>query len=100
MRDRSFDDSIAEIYAEDPDFAIEMIGSLLEDGEPEEIFAFLIQVTKAFGLTEEMTQQTGLDENDLRWPGRAGTAVPSLEKLKNLLQVVKLHVAEKRVATA
>ena len=99
-RDVSHDDAMAEMYAEDPDYAVEMIDSYLEDGEADVTFVFLVQVTKAFGLTDEMTAQTGLKESDLRWPMPAGAALPSLEKLRSLLRSMKLQVAEKRVTAA
>lgn len=99
-RDVSYDDAMAEMYAEDPDYALEMIDSYLEDGEADVTFVFLIQVTRAFGLTKEMLAQTGLNEADLRWPMPAGAVLPSLETLRNLLGVVKFQLADKRVSAA
>ena len=99
-RDVNHNDAMAEMYARNPDDAVEMIDSYLEDGEVEETFVFLVQVTRAFGLTEDMASQTGLKKNDLCWPIPAGAALPSLEKLRGLLQSVKLHLADKRVPAA
>jgi hypothetical protein len=32
MRDRDHDEAMAELYAKDPELAVEMINALLEDG--------------------------------------------------------------------
>ena len=99
-RDVSHDDAMAEMYAEDPGHALEMIDGYLEDGETDETFVFLIQVSRAFKLTKDMAEQTGLKENDLRWPIPEGAALPPLEKLRNFLRAVKLQLAERRVPAA
>ncbi len=46
---RSHDDAMAEHYREHPDHAVEMLNSILEDGEPGELLVALRQMTKAFG---------------------------------------------------
>ena len=47
MRDRSHDDAMAEYYREHPEYAVEMLNSILEDGEPGELLIALRQMTKA-----------------------------------------------------
>lgn len=99
-RDVNHNDAMTEMYARNPDDALEMIDSYLEDGEGGETFVFLVQITKAFGFTREVAAETGLKESDLRWPMPAGAALPSLEKLRKLLRSVKLQLGERRVPAA
>ena len=99
-RDVSYEDAMAKMYAENPDNALEMIDSYLEDGEADETFVFLIQVAKAFGWTAEVTEQTGLKQRDLRWPLPGGAALPPLEKSRSLLRAVRSQLVEKRVSAA
>lgn len=49
MRDRAHDDTIAELFREDPKLAVETLNSILEDGSQGELPITLRQMTKAFG---------------------------------------------------
>ncbi|WP_218117419.1 transcriptional regulator [Photorhabdus luminescens] len=48
MRDRSYDDAMAEVFRKDPAYAIELLNSILEDGEQAELLIVTRQMTKAF----------------------------------------------------
>jgi len=49
MRDSGHDEAVAELFQEDPAYALELLDSILEDGEQEELLIALRQMTKAFG---------------------------------------------------
>lgn len=49
MRDRPHDDAMAEVFAEDPAYAIQLLNAILEDGEQGELLIVLRQLAKAFG---------------------------------------------------
>ena len=49
MKDRTHDEAMAEIYREDPAYALQLLNSILEDGDQSELLIALRQMTKAFG---------------------------------------------------
>jgi len=51
MKDRAHDDAMAEAFRKDPAYAVELLNSILEDGDQGELLIALRQMAKAF---EEM----------------------------------------------
>jgi len=49
MRDRTHDEAMAELFQENPAYAVELLNSILEDGEHGELLIALRQMAKAFG---------------------------------------------------
>ena len=49
MKDKPHDEAMAELYCEEPDFAIVMLNAVLQDGDQPELMVTLRQMTKAFG---------------------------------------------------
>ena len=49
MRDRSHDEAMAEAYRADPALAIDLLKSILEDGDRGAILTVLRQMAMAFG---------------------------------------------------
>ena len=47
MRDRAYDEAMAELFQQDPAYALELLNSILEDGEQGELLIALRQMTKA-----------------------------------------------------
>jgi len=48
MKDRPRDDAMAENFRKDPAYAVELLNSILEDGDPGELLIALRQMTQAF----------------------------------------------------
>ncbi|WP_338845768.1 addiction module antidote protein [Massilia sp. W12] len=44
MKDRSHDEAIAELFKDDPEFAVQYLNQLLQDGESEDLMIALQQV--------------------------------------------------------
>ncbi|WP_422615549.1 DNA-binding protein [Photorhabdus luminescens] len=65
MRDRSHDDAMSEVFRKDPAYAIELLNSILEDGEQAELLIALRQMTKAFGRVRSATTEAELNPNQL-----------------------------------
>lgn len=65
MRDRAHDDAIAEAYREDPAFAVEMLNSILEDGDQSELLIALRQIAKALGGVQAIAEQAHLNTTQL-----------------------------------
>jgi DNA-binding phage protein len=52
MKSKPHDEAMAELYFEDPAFALGMINSILEDGDQAELLIVLRQMTQAFGSVQ------------------------------------------------
>ena len=57
MRDRTHDEAMAEAFREDPEYAIELLNSILENGDQSELLIALRQMTKAFGGMPEVAER-------------------------------------------
>ena len=80
-------------------YAAEMVNSLLEDGEPEEMLLFLRQLTKAFGGVRAVAEKAELNPTQLyRTLWAEGN--PSLSTLRAILKAMGLQLAVKRVSAA
>ena len=58
MKDRAHDDAMAELLRDDPDYAVQLLNSILEDGDQSELLIALRQMTKAFGGKVDPTVKT------------------------------------------
>jgi DNA-binding phage protein len=47
MKDKPHDEAMAELYREEPDFAIATLNAVLQDGDQAELMVMLRQMTKA-----------------------------------------------------
>lgn len=56
MKDRAHDVAMAEMFQEDPCYAIQLINSILEDGDQSDLLTVLRQMTKAFGRLQEVAK--------------------------------------------
>jgi probable addiction module antidote protein len=65
MRDRSHDDAMAEVYRDDPAFALQVLNSILEDGDQEELLITLRQMAKAFGGVQAIAEKAQINPTQL-----------------------------------
>jgi len=67
MKSRAHDDAMAELYGKDPEFARQVINSILEDenGDQGELLIVLRQMTKAFGGVQTVAEQAHLNPTQL-----------------------------------
>lgn len=49
MKSKAHDHAMAELYRDDPAFALEVINAILEDGDPAELPIVLRQMAQALG---------------------------------------------------
>jgi|ERR1700731_3849466 DNA-binding phage protein len=61
MRDRAHDEAMAELFQENPAYALELLNSILADGEPGELLIALRQLTNAFGGLRQVAEKTNLN---------------------------------------
>lgn len=99
MRDRAHDDAMAELFKEDPAYAIEFLNSILEDGEQEELLIAIRQMAKAFGGIQTIAKKANLNPTQLyRTLSEDGN--PALSSLTAILKAMGLRLAVERVRAA
>ena len=99
MRDRSHDDAMAEVYAENPALAVEILNGVLEDGEPGEMLVALRQMTKAFGGVQAIAEKAELNPTQL-YRTLSADGNPSLSSLTAVLKAMGLRLAVTPVKAA
>jgi probable addiction module antidote protein len=99
MRDRTHDDSMAEMFQQDPAYAVELLNSILEDGEQGELLIALRQMAKAFGGIQSIAEKANLNPTQLyRTLSEEGN--PALSSLAAILKAMGLRLAVERVRAA
>ena len=99
MRDRTRDEAMAEQFRNDPAYAVEMLNSILEDGEQSELLTVLRQMAKAFGGVQEIAEKANLNPTQLyRTLSEEGN--PALSSLTAFLKAMGLRLAVERVRAA
>jgi probable addiction module antidote protein len=99
MRDRSHDEAMADSFAQNPAYAVEMLNSILEDGEQGELLIVLRQMAKAFGGVQAVAEKANLNPTQLyRTLSEEGN--PALSSLTAILKAMGLRLAVERVRAA
>jgi len=99
MRDRSQDEAMAELFQEDPEYALALLNSILEDGEQGELLIALRQLAKAFGGVTAIAEKANLNPTQLyRTLSEDGN--PALSSLTAVLKAMGLRLAVERVQAA
>lgn len=99
MRDRSHDEAMAELFRQDPAYALELLNSILEDGEQAELLIALRQMAKAFGGVQTLAEKANLNPTQLyRTLSEEGN--PALSSLTAILKAMGLRLAVERVRAA
>lgn len=95
MRDRSHDDAMAEVFQKDPAYAVELLNSILEDGDQSELLIVLRQMAKAFGGLQTIAEKANLNPTQLyRTLSEGGN--PALSSLTAILKAMGLRLAVER----
>jgi probable addiction module antidote protein len=61
MKTRNHDEAMADLYRKDPDFAVDLLNSILEDGEQAELLIALRQMALAFGGVSKIAERANLN---------------------------------------
>ncbi len=99
MRDRSHDEAMAEEYQRDSAYAVEMLNSILEDGDQAELLIVLRQMAKAFGGVPSVAEKADPNPTQLyRTLSEKGN--PELRNLTAILKAMGLRLAVERLPAA
>lgn len=92
MKDRAHDTAMAEVFRNDPAYAVELLNSILEDGEQAELLIALRQMAEAFGGIRGVAKSAELNPNQLyRTLSKEGN--PEIRSLTAILKTMGLRLA-------
>jgi probable addiction module antidote protein len=99
MRDRTHDEAMAELFQANPAYAVELLNSILADGENGELLIALRQMAKAFGGVQRVAEQAGLNPTQMyRTLSEEGN--PALSSLTAILKAMGLRLTIEPVKAA
>lgn len=98
MKDRAHDEAMAEMFRDDPGYAIELLNSILEDGDQSELLITLRQMTKAFGGVQTIAETANLSATQL-YRTLSPDGNPVLSSLSAILRAMGLRLSVQSVQT-
>ncbi len=98
MRSRPHDDAMAELYRNDPAFALEVVNGILEDGDQAELLIVLRQMAEAFGGVQAVAEQAHLNPTQL-YRTLSPKGNPALNSLLAILKAMGLRLAVQPLTT-
>lgn len=99
MKDRPRDEAMAELFQKDPAYAVELLNSILEDGDQGELLIALRQLTKAFGGVQTVAERADLNPTQI-YRTLSSEGNPELRSLAAILRAMGLRLAVERVRVA
>jgi XRE family transcriptional regulator len=93
MKDKLYDDVMAEVFRDDPALAVESLNTLLEEGCTQgELLVILRQLAQAQGGISQISARAGLNEKSL-YRTLSGQGNPRLSSLNAILHALGLRLA-------
>lgn len=92
MKSKQNDKAMAELYRDDPAFALDVINSILEDGDQAELLIVLRQMAQAFGGVQAVAEQAHLNPTQL-YRTLSPKGNPALSSLSAILKAMGLRLA-------
>ncbi|AVO50950.1 addiction module antidote protein [Melaminivora suipulveris] len=99
QKDRSHDDAMAELFAQDPAFATAYLNDVLTEGEPADLMVALRQLAQARGGVPALADKAHLNPTQL-YRTLSPTGNPELRSLTAILAALGLRLAVQPVAPA
>ena len=97
MNDRTHDDAMTEVFRNDPAYMVELLNSVLADGDPAELLIALRQMSKAFGGVRGVAKKAELNPNQL-YRTLSAEGNPEIKSLAAILRVMGLRLAVQPIA--
>jgi probable addiction module antidote protein len=92
MRDRVHDEAMAEMLRDDPGYAVQLLNSILQDGDQSELLIALRQMAKAFGGVQTVAETANLSATQL-YRTLSPDGNPVLSNLSAILKAMGLRLA-------
>jgi probable addiction module antidote protein len=83
---------MAELYLKDPEFALQVINNILEDGDQGELLIVLRQMAKAFGGVQTVADKAHLNPTQI-YRTLSPTGNPALSSFSAILKAMGLRLA-------
>ncbi len=99
MRDISNDEAMAQVFREDPPYAVELLNDILKDGDQGELLIALRQMAKAFGGVQSVAEKARLNPTQL-YRTLSAEGNPELNSLLAVVRALGLRLAVERVKAA
>ena len=97
MKDKLHDDAMADVYSNDPAYALELLNAILEDGDQSEFLIALRQMAKAFGGVQAIADQADLNPTQL-YRTLSPDGNPALSNFSAILKAMGMRLAVQAVA--
>ncbi len=97
MRSTSHDEAMAELYGSDPALALEVINSILADGDQTELLIVLRQMAQVFGGVQAVAEQAHLNPTQL-YRTLSPNGNPALNSLSAILKAMGMRLAVQPLA--
>jgi len=98
MRDKPHDEAMAEVFRDDPAYAVRLLNSILEEGDQSELLITIRQMTKAFGGVQTVAEAAHLSTTQL-YRTLSPNGNPVLSSLSAILKAMGLRLAVQSVQT-
>lgn len=92
MRDRAHDEAMAAVFRDDPAYAVQLLNSILEDGDQSELLITLRQMTQAFGGVQTVAETAHLSPTQL-YRTLSPNGNPVLSSLSAILKAMGMRLA-------
>lgn len=92
MKDRAHDESMADLFREDPAFATQYLNDVLEDGDQADLLVALRQIAQAFGGVPAVAEKAQLNATQL-YRTLSADGNPELRSLTAVLKALGMRLA-------
>ncbi len=92
MKDKAHDESMAQLYRDDPDFAVAALNAILQDGDQAELMVVLRQLASAFGGVQAVAQMAHLNPTQI-YRTLSPEGNPALSSFTAILGAMNLRLA-------
>ena len=99
MRSRPHDVAMAEFFQQDPAFALDLLNSILADGNQDDLLIALRQMAMAFGGVRAVAELAELNPTQL-YRTLSADGNPSLSSLTAILRTMGLRIAVEPIEDA
>lgn len=99
MKSKPNDVAMAELYRDDPAFALDVINNILEGGDQAELLIVLRQMAQAFGGVQAVAEQAHLNPTQL-YRTLSPKGNPALSSLSAILKAMGLRLAVQPLAAS
>ena len=99
MKDRAHDESMAELFREDPAFAAQYLNDVLEEGDQADVLVALRQMAQACGGVPVIAEKAHLNATQL-YRTLSAEGNPELRSLTAVLKAMGMRLAVEPIRTA